>query len=281
MTGGSRRADPPEIFVETSVHVSRLKSPLAKKRIDERIAESAAVGSSTYVKLEYGNVVLKMVTYLYNQLQKRGSLEALRYHVANELNPKYHSAHITWSFNLLWGFGGSEGTERAEHALEAMLLLGTKAVDAKVDVVLDGIDCPWADRDASRGWRSPSKCELRRPGCRIDRFFQEKAALFQDVRDAIDAAGDPSLTDQLRGFAALIPQAERNPTLLRVYDNCRRLADAIIAVQSRQGERGYSSFFTQNKAESLVLCKALRQLLICLPQALEDPIERYDFRTPA
>lgn len=271
--------DPPEIFVETSVHVSRAKSPLLRKKIDESIDEFAAVGSSTYVKLEYGNVVLQIVTYLYNELRKRGSLEAVRYHVANELDVKYHAAYIKWSFNLLWRFAGkTDGTERLAHALEAMLLLGTKAVDSKVDAVLDGVGCIWAGQDSSRGWHRPSKCETRRPGCRIDQFFRENTGLFREIKSAIDATEERDLTTQLRGFQALIPEAEREPELLRVYENCRVLADAIIAVQSLQGERGYSAFFTQNKAESKVLCKALRQLLVYLPQAIEDPIERIDFR---
>ncbi len=275
--------DPPEIFVETSVHVSRLKSPLMRKKIDESIDKFAAVGSSTYVKLEYGNVVLQIVTYLNNQLRKRGSLEAVRYHVANELDAKYHVAYIKWSFNLLSSFAGkTDGTERLAHALEAMLLLGTRAIDSKVDAILDGIGCIWAGQDSSRGWRKPSKCETRRPGCRIDQFFRENTGLFRDIKSAIDETQEQDLTTQLRGSQALIPEAEREPEQLRVYEKCRALADAIIAVQSLQGERGYSSFFTQNKAESKVLCKALKQLLVYLPQAIEDPVERIDFRrTPS
>lgn len=274
--------DPPkEVFLDTSIHLAWLKGPDLKQKVDNTLSEFDFIGTSTYVKLEYGNVILSFAQYCQRMLKEKGSLEKLRYHITNKLwvekSPTNRSYH-TWFFNLLAdNFSHPESTERAERTLRSLLCVGTEAISDLCDDVQDGIQCLWAEKDSSKGWKSPSNCHKKAPGCRIDSFFEENKDCFCKIRDAIRRMQEngEEVTWQLSNFADVIDKACQSPNSLRDYKNgCKKLADAIIAVQSK----GYRSFFTQNIKESIVLCKELKQLLLYLEQDLEKPVIYRDFR---
>ena len=70
------------------------------------------------------------------------------------------------------------------------------------------------------------------------------------------------LTNELKEFSLVISEALADPSILLDYNRgCRRLADALIAVNSE----GFRSFATQNYKESRVLTKVFGQRCYYLP----------------
>lgn len=254
-----------EIFLDTSIHIARLKSRKLKKTIGDTLNLYAWRGTCGYAKLEYGNNILSIAGFLLDKLKEKGRLERLRFYMHNELPQLYYGKHVTWFSNLLHAyFNEPEATERAERSLRHLLRMGTDAVSALCDETRDGIKCSWANQDRSVRWKNPSRSKFSRAVCRIDEFFAENQVLFCSIRDAIRKLKADMMTDELQRFAELIDQACQNPKILRDCGKCPGLADALIAVHSHS----YGSFFTQNIAESQVLCPVMKQKLVYLPQGL-------------
>ena len=272
---------PSEVFLDTSIHVALHRSRAHRRTVVDTLAEFAWKGTGSYAKVEYGNVILSRVCYYLDKLRKLRSFEALRDHVTNVLQPKFrtHHGHQQWFSNLLQKLvdptDDQEATARAEALLENLWEVGTAAVDGLVDEVRDGIGCIFADQSDSRRWQKPNRrCRASKAGCRLPRFFADNQETFVRIARAIRRLPEDRVTDQLQGFANAIDRACRNPEVLRDHRVCRSFGDAILAVQSL----GYTSFFTMNVAESDILCRELRQLLVYLPQKAGQPVEYRDFR---
>jgi hypothetical protein len=259
-----------ELFLDTSIHCSKLKGPLFRERITEVFRLFQWKSTSTYTKVEFGNVVLSTTEYFLRKLDEFGSLEATQDFIGNVLPHKFHPKKVTWSFNLLKAFGAddAECTERARLSLRRLMKLGVAFVEQLCDRPLaNGTDCYWAKqgvhkrRDGRLVWRTPV-CKRSNERCRLDDFFVENKDLFKRIKDAIDALAEDEKSDQLRDFSEVIGQALKDPKMLLDYrPGCKRLADAIIAVDSS----AYKSMFSQNVKESELLTTIIGQAFYYLP----------------
>ncbi|GEM_PF-4295911 len=267
----------PELFLDTSIHCSKLKGSLFNDRIEKVFALFKWKSTSTYAKVEYGNVVLGQVEYFLDKLHEFKSLEKALDFIANVLPHKLHPAKVTWSFNLLKAYGAddTECTERARHSLRLLMKLGVAFVEELCDRPLaNGTDCYWARvgvhkrKDGRLEWRTPI-CKRTRKRCRLDDFFADNKDVFEKIKVAIDSLPEDRKTAQLRAFSDVIGQAMLDPGMLLDYrPGCKRLADAIIAVDSL----GYKSIFSQNTAESEVLTTVLGQAFYYLPPNPEQGV---------
>ena len=260
-----------EVFLDTSIHCSRLKGSLFRERISRVFRLFKWKATCTYTKVEYGNVVLAQAEYYLCKIDDCGSLGETLDFIGNVLPHKLHPKKVVWAFNLLtrhYGADEAERTERARLYLRRLMKLGTAFVEESCDRPLqNGTDCYWAKcgvhkrRDGSLQWRSPV-CKRDRKKCRLDDFFTENRDLFQQIKTAIDALPDKGKSQQLRDFSEVIDEALRDPAILLDYRaGCLRLADAIIAVESS----GYGSMFSQNRKESQLLTSVLGQAFYYLP----------------
>ncbi len=260
-----------EVFLDTSIHCSLLKGSLFRDRIARVLGLFPWKGTSSYTKTEYGNVVLSQAEYFLRKLNELGSLEKIKSFVGNVLFHRYHQQKVLWSFNLLEGHYGAddaECTERALLSLRRLMKLGLAFVEEQCDRPIEnGTDCYWAKtgvhkrKDGRLYWKPP-KCNRDQKRCRLDEFFTSNSKLFVRIKEAIDAMPEDRKTEQLRGFSEVIEKALDDPTILLDYrTGCRRLADAIIAVDGQ----GYHSMFSQNKMESELLTEVLGQVFYYLP----------------
>jgi hypothetical protein len=264
-----------EVFLDTTIHCSRFKGPLFTARIDRVLRLFGWWGSSSYTKVEFGNVVLAQAQYYLKLLERYKSLRATLDHIGNRLVPQFHQQQMTWSFNLLSGiYGNDDGecTERAVRKLRLLMKTGVRLVERDCHTPFeDGTHCYWASRgalkrrDGSFAWKTPN-CRRHAKRCQIDRFFAENRELFINFKEVIDGLPETAQSAQLQGFSEVIGKAMKDPTILLDYaTGCRRLADAIIAVESAK----YRSFFTQNISESETLTSVLGQAMYFLPQDQE------------
>ncbi len=260
-----------ELFLDTSIHCSRLKGVLFTDRIDRVLRMFQWIGTSTYTKVEFGNVVLANAEYYLRKLNELGSLDATLSFIGNVLQHRSHRSKVTWSFNLLRshaGDGDAERTMRAKASLRRLLKFGTSLVERGCDKPLeDGTRCSWARKAVHRGprgelsWKTPT-CKRSVKLCALDEFFVQHQAVFQRIKEAVDALPEERKTAQLSGFSDVIGKAVEDPGILLDYrTGCRRLADAIIAVDSLK----YKSLFSQNEKESAILCDLLDQVFYYLP----------------
>jgi len=265
------RPSRPEVFLDTSVFCCMHKGPLFRDRIHRVLRLFRWKGTSSYAKVEYGNVVLAQAEYYLRKLDNFGSLAATLDFIGNVLPHRYHGAKITWSFNLLqnhYGTSDEECTERARLSLRRLLKLGVAFVEKQCDEpVEDGTACYWARRgvirrsDGRLTWQSP-ECDRRNKRCTLDEFFDANRETFLHIKAAIDGLPENETTLQLRGFAEVIGEALDDPAFLLDYSpGCRKLADAIIAVDGR----AYGNLFSQNIAESNLLTRVLNQVFFYLP----------------
>lgn len=260
----------PEIFLDTSIHCSKLKGSLFKERIDRVLRLFRWKTTSSYAKVEFGNVVLAQAEYYVRKLDEFGSLEKTKDFIGNVLPHSLHRAKVLWSFNLLNAYGesDSECTERARRSLRTLMRLGVKFVERQCDSPIeDGTGCYWAAvgvkkmRDGRLKWETPV-CERHRKRCRLDDFFSENRETFKKIKAAIDAMPADKRSDQLAGFSDVIGKALEDPACLLDYKTgCRRLADAIIAVDSQRCK----NLFSQNSQESELLSQVLNQTFYFLP----------------
>jgi len=260
-----------EVFLDTSIHCCRLKGPDFLGRIEDVLRRFRWKGTSTYCKVEFGNVVLAQAEYYLRKLKETGSLQRVLDFIGNVLPHSLHRAKVTWSFNLLSQVCGSdeeERTERARLSLNRLMKLGVAFVEDFCDKPLaDGTECDYARKGVTKDsqgqlkWRPP-RCKRNHRQCKLDEFFTKHRGDFVQIRDAILALPSEKLTDQLKGFVEVVDRALQDPRVLLDYrDGCKRLADAIIAVDSM----GYGCMFSQNVKESEVLTGVLRQDFYYLP----------------
>ena len=278
----SKDLDKISLFLDTSIPVSRItKGDDFCKRIDYLLSQFRWLGTSSYSQLEYGNRILHECKYLINKLHELGSFARTKDWITNVLPQQQRRKQII-TLNLLnkiYRDNDQECMERALYELTDLMEMGTDFVrncytGKTVDEVRNGTQCYWVSRSLVQKkdglhWVSPScKKEIKR--CNIDKFFQDNKGVFLAIVSAIDGLNKPS--QELIDFKNIIALAQNDPTVLLDYENCKKLADAIIAVDSN----GYKNFFSQNIAESQTLCQVMKQIFYYLPPNFEKGIEVYN-----
>lgn len=270
------------LFLDTSIPVSQIiKGNDFRRRIDYLLSQFKWLGISSYSQLEYGNRVLDECEYLIKRLRRLGSFNRVQDWLINVLPPQRKNQRtITLSLlQRIYGGNDQECTERALRKLTRFMKLGTDFVrncytGKTVDEVRNGTQCYWVSRSLVQKkdglhWVRPScKKEIKR--CNIDKFFQDNKEVFLSIVSAINGLNNPS--QELINFKNIIELAQNDPTVLLDYENCKKLADAIIAVDSN----GYNNFFSQNIAESQTLCQVMEQIFYYLPPNFEKGIEVYN-----
>src|SRR5207247_521559 len=97
-----------DLFLDTSIHCSKLKGSLFTTRISDVLRRFRWKSTSTYAKVEFGNVVLAQAEYFLRKLDEFRSLEKTSDFIGNVLPHTLHPGKVTWSFNLLKAFGADD-----------------------------------------------------------------------------------------------------------------------------------------------------------------------------
>jgi hypothetical protein len=257
-----------EVFLDTSIHCCFHKLEVVGPRLKWLLSLFQWKGSSSYSKVEYGNVILAAAEYYLRKLIELKSVKLLLEHISHVLPPR-HREKRTWAFSLIQTLGKTEAdrTRRAQASLRRLLKQGTSVVDAHCDSLADGTKCRWAVIGQQRGhdgayiWKAPN-CKRSVKACNVDGFFDEHREYFESIKSAIDDLDADLTTDELKQFSHVIGEALKDSTILLEYKSgCSLLADAIIAVDSAP----FRNFATQNYKESRVLTKVLGQYCYYLP----------------
>ena len=159
----SHRSKSGDVFLDTSIHCCFHKGETLRPRLNWLLSLFRWKGSSTYSKVEYGNVILAAAEYYLRKLGELKSVARLLEHISHVLPPQ-HREKRTWAFSLIQTLGRTDAdrTRRAQVSLRRLLKLGTSAVDAHCDSLADGTRCRWAVTGHQRGhdgayiWKAPN-----------------------------------------------------------------------------------------------------------------------------
>lgn len=110
--------------------------------------------------------------------------------------------------------------------------------------------------DATIRTCSPSKIQ-----CRVHEFFRENATAFAGIVAAIESTEKPSA--ELRAMAEHIRISQENPEHLCDDKHCRKIADAIIAVDGKDMD----DFAANNPSEWETISRAMGKTLV-------NPVQR-------
>ncbi len=272
----AHRPDSAEVFLDTSIHCCFHKGEPLRPRLNWLLALFSWKGSSTYSKVEYGNVILATAQYCLRKLRELKSVAGLVEHINHVLPPQHHK-YKTWAFSLIQTLAKTEEerTRRTDASLRRLLKFGTSAVEARCDAPLsDGTRCHWGKtglqrrRNGEYAWKTPN-CKSSNRACNVDGFFVEHQESFLSIKKEIDGLDAGLLTQELTQFSRVISEALADPSTLLNYDSgCKLLADAIIAIDSKN----FRNFVTQNYKESRVLTKVLGQRCYYLPNNPENGV---------
>ena len=276
----AHRPDSSAVFLDTSIHCCFLKGQILAPRLKSLLKLFNWKGSSTYSKTEYGNVILANAQYYLRKLREFQSVGTLLEHISHVL-PPLHREKRTWAFTLIISLGKTEKirTRRTDASLRRLLKIGTKVIEFHCDSPLaNGTNCHWGNtglqhkRNGEYVWKSPN-CKRSHRACRVDDFFADNLDIFEKIKNVIDGLDDDLLTDELRQFSKTIGEAIIDPSMLLDYlQGCRHLADALIAVDSKD----YPNFATQNYKESQILTQIFQQYCYYLPNNPEHGIQFKD-----
>ena len=238
----SKRGKHVHIFKPHHTHSGeepKLKGTLFNERIADVFRRFQWKSTSTYAKVEFGNVVLAQAEYFLRKIDEFQSLEKTQDFIGNVLPHRLHSAKVTWSFNLLKVFGANDAecTERARHSLRRLMKLGVGFVEQLSDrPLVNGTDCYWARSgvqkrsDGRLEWQTPI-CKRSKKRCRLDEFFTERREVFKRIKDTIDAMSEEEKTPSTPWFLGCnwsSSDRPRNAIGLQIWmqtagrcDNCR------------------------------------------------------------
>ncbi len=139
----------PEVFLDTTIHCSRLKGSFFRPRIAKVLELFRWKGTSTFTQMEFGNIVLAQAQYFLKKFKEEGSFEKVLDFIGNRLPHKLHAAKVLWSFNLIsqQGFGNTdeERTARVIISLRRLMKQGVGFVEETCDKpIAHGTACYWA-----------------------------------------------------------------------------------------------------------------------------------------
>jgi len=272
-------------FLDTTIHVSRqIGAAHVKQRIEQELPSYGRVGATTFSKVEFKNAVIRDVDFALRKLNEAGSLWSLLKELAN-LPPQARSRInrillILGNIEKFEGGAGATDDERLTDAVRTHLenaILGywftLEKHLSEMHEVKDGTGClraGQAPREISLGkfdlFLQP--CKKSGAHCRMASFFLENRHLFVRIRQAVLSLPPADRGDktELGGFERVIEVCLRDPSELCSSSNCKKLADAIIAVESED----YSEIYTSNYKDFAILCQALNRRLNRLNLSKED-----------
>jgi hypothetical protein len=261
------------LFLDTSIQISRKGSDDSEiQKIEDVIKKNDFIATSSYVRLEFKQSYIQDLAYLHRNLVMDKSyarvlltVKALTAHPGNvrkasmilEILGGYFSK--TKSFHSDSNFD-EDLAEQVALYLEIILEnIWEWFNQESVDYVSDASGCIRSKEPPKRKTLAfdvtVGRCKSQKIRCSLNKFFKEKEALFQTIRDYINSLDDTKKhkPDELKKIAAIIDQGLVDADSLCNSSECRGLGDALVAVEGLH----FKELFTKDKDQAQVISKAI------------------------
>ncbi len=261
-----------ELFLDTSIQISRRSSDEDEiKKITKVLNEYEATCTSSYVRLEFKQSHIQDLIYLHKNLVKEKSITKI-FRIIKGLNA--HIGHKRKLGNMMEAlcahFAGIKSFSSEDNFDEDL----AEKVALSLELALENI-WEWFEKSVTkisdcteciRAKEAPKKltyvfearvksCKPSRMHCKLNSYFKEKEKEFIQIRDYIKGLDDSKKKkpDELNGIIEAIETGLKNPDDLCNTPVCRKLGDALIAVEAMQSKE----MFTKDVDQSEVICKSL------------------------
>ncbi len=255
------------VFLDTSIQIARfVHGPLTKRKIAERLRNFSFVATSLVVRQEFKRRLLKEARYLLEQLNRRGSLEAVQRHVVDVLPPQQRRKQQIWLDLITTIFEGESDincTERARLFLRSLLRGGLDEFDELVDHVIESsrYACGLtrvAETAPDRFETGPEKCSKVRETCGVRSFLAANLSAIESLRRCLGTVPIGSKSQETSAAEQVLEDLDTPMEGIEDRNLCLTAGDLMIAIESAS----IPAFYTMNGKESQHLCRALQQDLI-------------------
>lgn len=261
------------LFLDTTIQVDRVfkgMDPATQSRIDELLSQFDLTFVCTFSQLEFKRVVLQSLSLALRYLTEENSFFSAL-HRATALRDRKAKALV----NILsWvGFKTNEATVvagtamdqqlkmRAESYIRTNILFLWHRFRARMEIA-DGTKCQRAAEVPVRMRNGnvdvtihESLCQDKQ--CSNDTFFQSQLRHVRKLCNELDRMKDSgmNLSNELNEALEMMKNALKNRGILQNYQNCLRIGDVWIHLESLAA--GVNDFATTNYKESEILCPIL------------------------
>lgn len=260
------------VLVDTSLLVEQQKQEKYAAPVRECLACYQFRGASSYSKLEFKRAWVQKLGYIHRICRDPHThtmgdvLDWIERRLANHPKQKRRLQTCLQALAAFLDRGPARLSHRAQVVrLEAhckrIILDGTRLLDDLVTAWFKGTGCvraeepPTVQRDGSLNV-TVSRCNANRTQCGIAKFFAANEGRFGAIADCVDGLSSPS--QELGRIRDQIRQAQRDPQCLCSDEECKRLADALIAVDGF----GMDAFAANNPSEWEAISSALGKCLV-------------------
>jgi hypothetical protein len=278
-----------EIFTDTTIHIARLiHSNKIKQQINTCIAKFPREVTGLVVRQEFKRRLLSEARYLLNCFKEDPSFDEVQHRV-NRLLDRYHGRKKQICLDTLTECcrrahlngpaSANDLVDRAKSYLRTLLKYGMRDFDAKVFNVLSDSGCacsvlPIIEQvEYEKYDLGEDECTKMGKGCGIWAFLSSRRPTLQLIESTLSQ--EKNLTKELQAILTFIQEFLADSNAVAKKSNaCTEVGDLLIALESSS----HKDFFSMNKAESSVLCKALLQKLHVQPANPDNQPEELDFR---
>ena len=232
------------IFLDTSIQIARFfREKRMKNRIEERLSNYDMVVSSSIVLQEFKRRVLGEAYYLLNQLNDKGSYQAVKRHISHVL-PKEQKRKQQICLQMLETVfeiseaNDAELTERAIRYLRDLLKFGLAAFRQSVGHLIKGTDCYLSRQSVveikpyERYEIGEKRCSKVKNLCPILGFLSENSELCKDLLDFLKIVPENQQTGEIKKSVAFLNEYLQGKIDVREKDPCLTVGDLLIALES-------------------------------------------------
>ncbi len=264
--------DPKELFLDTSIQIARKDYDKDEvDTIDKLLSNYDSTCTSTYVKLEFKQSHIQDLIYLHRTLINEKSFSKTL-HIAKGLNA--HPGHKRKLSNILEALCSHFAAIKSFSSDDNFDIDLAEKLAFSLEIVLENI-WDWFEKSVTkisdcteciRAKEAPKKrtyvfearvksCKSSKIRCKLNKYFKEKEKEFLQIRDYIKGLDDSKKKkiDELNNIVEAIEVGLKNPDDLCNTPVCRKLGDALVAIEAIQSKE----MFTKDVDQSEVICKSL------------------------
>jgi len=277
------------VFLDTTIQIARFfREKELKDKINKRLSEYSITVTSSVVLQEFKRRILSEAIYLLNQLNDKGSYQAVSRHISNVLLHPGHHRKQQICLQLLHTIFEKENspitdedlTERAKSYLRTLLKHGIGFFLKKVDHLLEGTNCYLSQKRIVE--KEPYKryelvggksCSGTNGKCEIVQFLVDNHGKCKLLLEFLKKYPSNETTDEIKNSINFLDKFIEGQSDIRNDDPCLTVGDLLIALESAP----IPVFYTMNYQESKFFCKFLEQTLIIRPNSpqKDDKIENH------
>lgn len=262
-------------FLDSDIQIHRKSlDPKVALHCEDFVSKLGFTMAAAYSRLEFKRAFLVHLAYLQRKIDECKSLTATL-NVVLELTP-HHDRKLKMAARAVGYLVSQLKSQQPltdEVEAERACLILENLVESYWDWFDEGIgiDAIVNKTGCVRAAEAPrirgglldvaiAKCKPSSIKCKINSFFDEESARFEQVKKQIDSLGADKSTE-LTNHSKIITEAKEDSRCLADDQKCRKLADSLIAVECASLPKTPAVFVSSNGKEHRHTTKALGLVL--------------------